>query len=52
ERLTHAYFQAAEPASLVIEEVEALWARIAEQDDWSGFHQKLADIDQLALALA
>lgn len=52
ERLSHAYFQTAEPASLVIEEVEALWARIAEQDDWSGFHQKLADIDQLGLALA
>jgi hypothetical protein len=35
----------------VIEEVEALWARIAEQDDWSGFDQKLADITLLRDAL-
>lgn len=52
DRLHHTYFQAPEPASLVIEEVEALWVQIAEQDDWSGFHQKLADISRLAEALA
>ena len=52
DQLQHAYFQAAEPVSLVIEEVEALWAKIAEDDDWSGFHQKLADITSLREALA
>ena len=52
DRLHHTYFQAPEPASLIIEEVEALWVQIAEQDDWSGFHQKLADISRLAEALA
>jgi serine/tyrosine/threonine adenylyltransferase len=52
DRLQHAYFQAPEPVSLVIEEVEALWAKIAEDDDWSGFHQKLADITSLREALA
>jgi len=52
DRLQHAYFRAAEPVSLVIEEVEALWAKIAEDDDWSGFHQKLADIKSLREALA
>jgi len=52
DRLQHAYFQAAEPVSLVIEEVEALWAKIAEDDDWSGFHQKLAAITSLREALA
>ncbi|CAN1556054.1 COG0397 Uncharacterized conserved protein [Caulobacteraceae bacterium] len=52
DRLQHAYFQAPEPVSLVIEEVEALWAKIAEDDDWSDFHQKLADITSLREALA
>ncbi len=52
DRLKHAYFQATEPVSLVIEEVEAVWAKIAEDDDWSGFHQKLADITRLREALA
>ncbi len=52
DRLQHAYFQTPEPVSLVIEEVEALWAKIAEDDDWSGFHQKLADITSLREALA
>ncbi len=51
ERLHHAYFQAMEPASLVIEEVEAVWAKIADQDDWSGFDRKLADITSLQDAL-
>ncbi len=52
DRLKHAYFQATEPVSLVIDEVEAVWAKIAENDDWSGFHQKLADITSLREALA
>ena len=52
DRLKQAYFQATEPVSLVIEEVEAVWAKIAENDDWSGFHQKLADITSLREALA
>ena len=51
DRLKQAYFQATEPVSLVIEEVEAVWAKIAEDDDWSGFHQKLADITSLREAL-
>lgn len=51
DRLKHAYFQATEPVSLVIDEVEAVWAKIAENDDWSGFHQKLADITSLREAL-
>ncbi len=45
------YFQRAAPASLVIEEVEALWAAIAERDDWSPFQAKLADIAALREAL-
>lgn len=50
ERLAHAYFQNAAPASLVIQEVEALWAPIAEADDWSAFHAKTDHIEQARLA--
>lgn len=44
ERLTRPYFQKATPSTLLIEEVEALWAPISEKDDWSLFEQKLAEI--------
>lgn len=50
--LAHAYFQRARPVSLVISEVEALWAPIAERDDWSSFEAKLRDIADLREALA
>lgn len=49
--LAHRYFGRAAPVSLVIEEVEAVWAAIAERDDWSLFEAKLADIAQLREAL-
>lgn len=49
-RLDQAYFQAPRPASLVIEKVEALWAPIAERDDWSAFEAKLAHIAALKAA--
>lgn len=51
ERLAHPYFDRPAPVSLVIEEVEALWAPIAERDDWSLFAQKIADIRALKEAL-
>ncbi|MGE3142406.1 MAG: protein adenylyltransferase SelO [Hyphomonadaceae bacterium] len=51
ERLAHAYFQRAAPADLVIEEMEALWAPIAEADDWSAFAAKIAEIRDLKAAL-
>lgn len=51
ERLTLAYFQRAAPVSLVIEEVEALWAPIAEADDWSAFKTKTDHIEEARLAL-
>ncbi|MFN3607550.1 MAG: protein adenylyltransferase SelO family protein [Hyphomonas sp.] len=52
ERLTEAYFQQSQPASLVIDEVEALWNPIAEADDWSLFDAKIRHIEQARLALA
>lgn len=50
-RLDHAYYRQTRPVSLVIEEVEALWAPIAERDDWSLFEAKLRDIATLRDAL-
>jgi len=45
ERLSHPYFAAPEPQELIYEEIEAIWAAIAEKDDWSAFDAKLASID-------
>ncbi|MGQ3354811.1 MAG: protein adenylyltransferase SelO family protein [Phreatobacter sp.] len=41
-----AYFEGEGPATLLIEEVEALWAPIAERDDWSLFAAKLDQIER------
>ncbi|MCI4644035.1 MAG: YdiU family protein [Hyphomonadaceae bacterium] len=51
ERLDHAYFQKPRPVSLVIDEIEALWAPIAEADDWSLFEAKLAAIEDVGRAI-
>ncbi|HYE00724.1 MAG TPA: YdiU family protein [Alphaproteobacteria bacterium] len=39
-RLDHPYFAGA-PCTMLIDEVEAIWAPIAERDDWSALHAKL-----------
>ncbi|MEI8146855.1 MAG: protein adenylyltransferase SelO family protein, partial [Alphaproteobacteria bacterium] len=44
------YFEGEAPATLLIEEVEALWAPIAAHDDWSAFEAKLAQIERARLA--
>lgn len=41
ERLRAAYFRRAEPEELLWEEIEALWAAIAERDDWTPLADKL-----------
>jgi uncharacterized protein YdiU (UPF0061 family) len=45
ERLNAPYFARAEPEELLYDEIEALWAPIAERDDWSAFEAKLAAIE-------
>jgi uncharacterized protein YdiU (UPF0061 family) len=35
--LDHAYFQRSGPRTMLIDEVEAIWAPIAENDDWTAF---------------
>ena len=46
----HPYFAGTAPVTLLIEEVEALWAPIAEADDWRPFQAKLAAIETVRLA--
>ncbi len=41
----------AAPPSLVIDEVERIWAAIAERDDWAPLAEKLSAIRSLGLAL-
>ena len=45
ERLADPYFARPEPEELLVGEIEALWAQIAEADDWSAFEAKLAAIE-------
>jgi len=44
DRLQHDYFQPQKPCTMLIDEVEAIWAPIAENDDWSRFEAKLREI--------
>ena len=46
----HAYFDGPHPCTMLIEEVEALWAPIAERDDWTPFHSKLEAIETMRQA--
>jgi uncharacterized protein YdiU (UPF0061 family) len=48
--LDHAYFARKTPVTMLIDEMEALWAPIDEADDWSAFHAKIAAIDDLRAA--
>ena len=50
-RLSHPYFARATPHTMLIDEVEALWAPIAERDDWSLFEAKLAQLREMREAL-
>lgn len=44
QRLAHPLYAAAAPCSLLIDEIEALWAAIAERDDWAPLAAKLVQI--------
>ncbi len=45
--LDHPYFARTTPRTMLIEAVEAIWAPIAERDDWSLLHATLAEIAQM-----
>jgi uncharacterized protein YdiU (UPF0061 family) len=52
ERLASPWFAAREPEELLYDQIEALWADIAERDDWSAFEAKLGRIEAARQAWA
>jgi hypothetical protein len=49
-KLGHSYFERPAPCTMLIDDVEAIWAPIAAEDDWSLFAAKLGDIRAMARA--
>ena len=49
--LDHDYWADSEPCSMHIEEVETLWSRIDEQDDWTGLNAKISEVRRMGEAL-
>jgi uncharacterized protein YdiU (UPF0061 family) len=49
---THPYWADAHPCSMHIDELEAVWAQIAEVDDWSALYSKVTAIRRMGEALA
>lgn len=43
-KLDHAYFQREKPATLLYDQIEAIWASIAADDDWTPFALKMTEI--------
>ena len=50
ERLANPYFARPEPEELLYDEVEAIWAPIAVDDDWSAFEAKLVSLETARVA--
>jgi uncharacterized protein YdiU (UPF0061 family) len=50
--LDHPYWSRPAPVSMHIEEVEAIWAAIDREDDWSRLYQKIEDIRAMGEAMA
>ncbi|RYY24710.1 MAG: YdiU family protein [Sphingomonadales bacterium] len=48
----HSYWEKPAPCSMLIEEVESIWAPIAASDDWSPLEAKIAEIRLMGEALA
>lgn len=49
--LDHPYWSDAAPCSMHIDEVEAIWSRIADADDWSALHDKVAAVRRMGDAM-
>jgi len=47
----HPYWSGEAPCWMHIDEVEAIWARIDEADDWSPFHAKVDEVRRLGEAM-
>ena len=48
---SHEYWPDPAPQSLLIDEVEAIWAAIADDDDWAPLHAKVAALRRMGAAL-
>ena len=48
----HAYWSDADPCSMLIDEVEAIWRPIAANDDWSLLDAKIAAVRRMGNAMA
>ena len=48
--LKHAYWSDPAPCSMLIDEVESIWAAIADHDDWQPFEAKIAAIRRMGEA--
>jgi uncharacterized protein YdiU (UPF0061 family) len=51
QRRGHPYFSDPDPCSMLIDEVEAIWAAIDRDDDWSPLHAKVAQVRRMGEAL-
>ncbi len=49
-RLALPRFRRPEPEELLYDEIEAIWARIADEDDWSAFEEKIHSIRTMGAA--
>jgi uncharacterized protein YdiU (UPF0061 family) len=49
--LDNGYWDGPAPETMLIDEVEALWAAIAERDDWGPFEAKIAAVRRMGAAL-
>jgi protein adenylyltransferase len=50
--LDHPYFARRAPRTMLMDEMEALWAPVADRDDWSAFSAALEEIDEMRAAYA
>jgi uncharacterized protein YdiU (UPF0061 family) len=51
-KLAHPRFNEPDPETLLIDEIEAIWAHIADADDWAAFEAKLDRIEIYRQALS
>ena len=49
--MTHPYWSQPDPCSMHIEDVEASWAPIEQNDDWAPLEQKIAEIRAMGAAM-
>jgi uncharacterized protein YdiU (UPF0061 family) len=52
EQINHTYFKQEAPCTLLIDEVEAIWAKIAENDNWQPLYDKIDAIRMMREALS